>query len=173
MKKVAATVILAALAVVGGCATQAPTQRDFVEVDGHRLPVNEQGQVELTGDQYERLVQAKAVVLTEGELRLLKSDRDAFYGVMGENGEEGLTLLLSKGSLKEGLADAVRKVAPAKVVWLAPHDYHVDAPFAIVADNLELAVAEALFQFPLSPSFEEKDGVMVIAIQSTGRAGAP
>lgn len=167
MKKVAATAILGALTVVAGCATQAPKQRDFVEVDGHRLPLNEQGQVELTSEQYQRLVKAEAVVLTEDELRLLKSDRDAFYGVMGQEGEEGLTLLLSKGSLKEALADAVRRVAPVKVVWLAPHDYHLNEPFAIVADNLELAVAEALFDFPLSPSFEEKDGVMVIAIKST------
>lgn len=167
MKKVAATAIMAALSVIGGCATQERVVRDFVEVDGHRLPVNEQGQVELTSYQYAQLVKAKAVVLTEDELRLLKSDRDAFYGVMEQDGEGGLTLLLSKGSLKEGLAEAVEQAALAKVVWLAPHDFHLDEPYAIVADNLELAVAEAVFDFPLSPSFEKVDGVTVITLKST------
>lgn len=170
MKKVAATMFMAALSVVGGCATQEPVGRDFVVVDGHRLPVNEQGQVELTSDQYAQLVKAKAVVLTEDELWLLQSDRDAFYGVMEQHGEEGLTLLLSKGSLKEGLAEAIKKVAPAKVVWLAPHDYHLDEPYAIVADNLELAVAEAIFDFPLTPSFEAVDGVTVITLKPTAEA---
>lgn len=170
MKKVAVTAIMAALSVVGGCATQEPVGRDFVVVDGHRLPVNEHGQVELTSDQYAQLVKAKAVVLTEDELRLLKSDRDAFYGVIEKGGEGGLTLLLSKGSLKEGLAEAVEKAASAKVVWLAPHDYHLEEPYAIVADNLELGVAEAVFDFPLSPNFEEVDGVTVITLRSTEEA---
>lgn len=167
MKKVAAGTILAVLASVGGCATQKSLELDFVEVDGHRLPINGQGEVELTNDQYDRLVKANAVVVTEDELRLLTSDQDAFYGFMERRDETGLTLLLSKGSLKQSLTDAVKKIAPAKVVWLASHDYHLDEPFAIVADSLELAVAEAVFDFPLSPSFEEIEGVTVITLKST------
>lgn len=154
-------------AVFTGCASKPPKHTDFIVIDGHRLPVNGQGEVELSTDQYKRLVNANAVTLTPEELRLLQSDSDAFYGVVSQEDSDKSTLLIAKGSLSESLKKALKKHGITQVVWLAKHDYYVSEPFAIVDESLEMALAEALFNFPLSHSIEDSEDGKVITIRDT------
>ncbi len=166
--RMAFLVVLGAFFV--GCASNQPMQSDFIVIDGHRLPVNSQGEVELTPDQYKRLVGAKTVTLTLDELRLLQSDSDAFYGVVSQEDSDKSTLLIGKGSLSEGLKKALVKHGVMKFVWLAKHDYYVGETFAIVDESLEMALAEAIFNFPLSHSIEETEEGKVVTIHGNQKA---
>lgn len=166
MKRVLATAIVTISAVLAGCATNEQKAQDYIVIDGQRIPVTNNGEVELTRDQYDQLVGAKVIELTQDELRLVTSDRDVFEGVVEGNTSGRVTLLISKGSLKENFTSAIKAVAPAKVIWFAPLDFHLDEPIAIVAENLELAVAEALFDFPLSHTLAERDGEAVITVEA-------
>ncbi len=163
-KKLLAYSLLIAM-LTESCATQNPNHVKYVEVDGKRFAVNSNGEVEMSSAEYRQYIHSKSVTLTEEEFLLLQSDQDAFYGIIGAGGSTGVTLLLSRGSLRDGLTNAVRNLVPAEIRWLAPHDFHLSEPFAIVADDIDLAVGEALLNFPLKYSVEESNGLTIITVR--------
>lgn len=152
-------------ACLGGCVSNKDSQVDFIALDGHRLQVNSKGEVEMTADQYGRLMNVDAVLLAPDELRLLKSDAEAFYGVVAKEAIDRVTLLIGRGSLSEELNKALKRHGVSKVVWLAKHEFYVPEPFAIVDENLEMALAESLFNFPLSHTLDNENGLLVVTIR--------
>lgn len=158
-----------------GIAACSGNKAKTVKIEGQKYQINEHGELTVTKDQLEELVNNGEVkhikhvakdepyIISPEELNLLVQDRDMFFSkVYGVEAIGKFSAIVRKGSLKSSVMRIAKEGELEAVKWDVKYDYFVPEAYAMVGDSVESVLVEILAEFPLYFEYDMKTKTVTV-----------
>ena len=159
-----------------GCTTLDVYLDKAVKIDGEVYYFNEQGEIEMSSEKLAELQEEQkvlrikhvsktdALILDPEELTVLMQDQEVFFSNLDNNPlKEEQSFLLAKGSLKSNLLRLAKIAGWETIQWDSVHNYYIESPQAVIAEDYLSIAFEIIAQYPLSGSFDSEKNQLQVA----------
>lgn len=173
------TVIIAVI-VLSACTTN---NRSTLQIGDNDYVVGSNDKLQITKKEYEKLLSGeikasfikgvedsdsgkKALALNPEEINILMQDRRLFFAELDKKQDSDVVaILFRKGLVKNSLEYIAESNGWNGVEWMSDKELVNDKPFAVVGTDFQSVLIEAIKDFPISVTFDEKNKLLKFKVQ--------